>query len=428
MDFKHKPQQVQKHKQIQTYIPNLLQGVHLLQLNRIDLSTYLTNQILENPLIDMPEKEIHLIQSALKETASAIEQTTASQSSLYDFLKEQIELFYRKTYLRELIFWWLNQLDHRGYVTKTIDEAVNETGAEPIELLDALTLLQQLDPPGIGARDLKECLLLQTERLDFAPAIAYIVIEENLESLINKEWSMLSEAYDVSQDEVKAVYEFIQKLTPSPGEVYRSSFTPFVLPELSVSVDEDDLTIKETKYKTPLVTFNQSYFNELNSSDDPKLKTYIKEKRKEYEILQTSLEKRKETILRVGTAIIMHQQAYFKESDAPLLPLQLNDLAEELQLDQSTISRAVRETYIETPYGSKELKTFLSRRSSQSGLSKDYIQKALDQLIKSEDNAKPLSDQALSDALKAQDITLSRRAVTKYRKQLGIPSSKQRLD
>ncbi|SEI52063.1 Sigma-54 factor, Activator interacting domain (AID) [Alkalibacterium gilvum] len=201
MEFKHQPQQFQKQKQ--TYIPNLLQGVHLLQLNRVDLSTYLANQILENPFIDLPEQENHLIQSALNETASVIEQTTASKSSLYDFLKEQIELFYRKTYLRELLFWWVNQLDHRGYVTKTVDEAVEETHATSIELVDALTLLQQLDPPGLGARDLRECLLLQTERLDFAPAIAYIIIEEHFDLLTEKKWSTLAEIYDVNENEIR---------------------------------------------------------------------------------------------------------------------------------------------------------------------------------------------------------------------------------
>lgn len=426
MEFRHQPQQLQKQKQ--SYIPNLMQGVHLLQLNRIELSTYLSNQILENPFVDMPEQESRLIQSAINETASAIEQTTASQPSLFDFLKEQIELFYRKTYLRELLFWWVNQLDHRGYVTKTIEEAMDETGAASVELLDALTLLQQLDPPGVGARDLKECLLLQTERLDFAPSIAYIVIEENLESLTNKKWSSLAQTYDVTEADIKEVYQFIKKLTPSPGEAYQASYTPFVLPELSVSVDKDELVISETKYKTPLVSFNQSYFKELSSSDDPQLKSYIKEKKKEYDILQTSLEKRKETILRVGTAIVMHQHTYFKDADAPLVPLQLTDLAEELHLNQSTISRAVRETYIETPYGSKGLKTFLSRRSSQSELSKDHILQALQNLIQSEDKAKPLSDQAISDALKAENMTLSRRGVTKYRKQLDIPSSKQRKE
>ncbi|MDN6385147.1 MAG: RNA polymerase factor sigma-54, partial [Alkalibacterium sp.] len=306
--------------------------------------------------------------------------------------------------------------------------AVEETHATSIELVDALTLLQQLDPPGLGARDLRECLLLQTERLDFAPAIAYIIIEEHFDLLTEKKWSTLAEIYDVNENEIKNVYSFIQKLTPSPGEAYQSTFTPFVLPELSVSIEDDELVIRETKYKTPLVSFNSRYFDELSDSDDPNLKSYIKEKKKEYDILQTSLLKRKETIKQVGTAIIMHQQAYFKEADTPLAPLQLTNLAEELNFNQSTISRAVRETYIETPYGSKELKTFLSRRSSQSGLSKDYIVKALEQLIKAEDNAKPLSDQALSDALKAEDISLSRRGVAKYRNQLDIPSSKQRKE
>lgn len=424
MDFRQQPEQRQNQKQ--AYIPNLMQGVHLLQLNRIDLSTYLTNQVLDNPFIDIPDQEILLVQSALKETASAIEQTSASQPSLYDFLKEQIELFYRKTYLRELIFWWVNQLDHRGYVTKSIEEAIDETGANSVELIDSLTLLQQLDPPGIGARSLKECLLLQTERLDFAPPIAYIVIEENLETLTEKKWSRLAENYSVDEDEIKQVYTFIQKLTPSPGEAFQAGFTPFVLPELKVNIDKNNLIIEETKFKTPLLSFNHNYFKELNDSTDTDLKAYIKDKKQEYEILQTSLEKRKETILRVGTAIIMHQHAFFKDRNASLVPLQLNDLAEELHLNQSTISRAVRETYIETPYGAYELKSFLSRRSNQGDVSKDHILQALNQVIQSEDKTKPLSDQALSDALKEQDITLSRRGVTKYRKQLDIPSSKER--
>jgi len=424
MDFNQ--QQNQRQTQKQSYIPNLLQGVHLLQLNRIDLSTYLTNQILDNPFIDLPDQEIRLVQSALKETASVIEQTTASQPSLFDFLKEQIELFYRKTYLRELIFWWVNQLDHKGYVTRTVEEAQEETGATPVELIDALTLLQQLDPPGIGARDLKECLLIQTERLDFAPDIAYIVIEENLETLTEKKWSALAQIYNVDEKNIIDVYHFIQKLTPSPGEAYQTVLTPFVLPELSVSVDNDELVIKETKYRTPLLTFNHDYFSELESSVDDQVISYIKEKKQEYDTLQTSLKKRKETILRVGTAIIMHQQAFFKDKNASLAPLQLNDLAEELHLNQSTISRTVRDTYIETPSGSFELKSFLSRRSSQSDMSKNHVQQALEQLVKTEDKSRPLSDQALSDALKEKDITLSRRGVTKYRKQLNLPSSKQR--
>lgn len=424
MDYRQQPEQRQNQKQ--AYIPNLMQGVHLLQLNRIDLSTYLTNQILENPFIDIPDQESRLVQSALKETASAIEQTTANRPSLYDFLKEQIELFYRKTYLRELIFWWVNQLDHRGYVTQSITAAINETGANRVDLIDALTLLQQLDPPGIGARTLQECLLLQIERLDFAPNIAYIVVEENLELLTHKQWAELARCYDVEEAELKEVYHFIQKLTPSPGEAYQSEYTPFVLPELSVTVNDQEIIIRETKFKTPLLTFNQDYFNDLSQSKDPELHAYIKEKKQEYETLQTSLQKRKETILRVGSAIIMHQHAFFKDKTAPLVPLQLNDLAETLNLNQSTISRAVRETYIDTPFGSYELKSFLSRRSSQPNVSKDHVIQALEYLIKTEDKAHPLSDQSLSDSLKDKAITLSRRGVTKYRKLLNIPSSKER--
>ncbi|WP_443092696.1 RNA polymerase factor sigma-54, partial [Alkalibacterium pelagium] len=171
MAYQQRPDLSQKQKQ--TYIPNLVQNVQLLQLNRLELSTFLNELVIGNPLIDVPESEQQLVQRALKTSSSVIEETAAHKQSLYDHLKEQVEMLYRPTYLRELIFWWINQLDHRGYVTASVEEAVEETGATSVELVDALTLLQQLDPAGIGARSLKECLMLQTERLDFSPPTAY---------------------------------------------------------------------------------------------------------------------------------------------------------------------------------------------------------------------------------------------------------------
>lgn len=423
MAYQQRPDFSQKQKQ--TYIPNLVQNVQLLQLNRLELSAFLNELVIGNPLIDVPESEQQLVQRALKTSSSVIEETAAHRQSLYDHLKEQVEMLYRPTYLRELIFWWINQLDHRGYVTATVEEAVEETGSTAVELVDALTLLQQLDPAGIGARSLKECLMLQTERLDFSPATAYIILEENFERLTEKKWKELADIYSISESEVQEVLKFVQKLTPSPAEGFQTSYTQFILPELAVSVNDEEVSVAETKYKTPLLTFNTAYFEELKHQDDRTVLKYIGEKKKEYDILQAGLEKRKETILRVGTAIARHQAGFFHNPDNGLSSLQLNDLAQELQLNESTVSRAVRESYIQTPSGTYELKSFLSRRTS-GGDSQDQLEKQIRELIDQEDKSNPLSDQKLSDKLAESGMQLSRRGVTKYRKSLSIPASTQR--
>lgn len=423
MNHRQVPHQSQKQKQ--TYLPNLVQNVQLLQLNRIELSNHLNNLILGNPLIDLPENESRLTQVSAKDSTTVIEETAADKPSLFTYLKEQIELLYRPTYLRELLFWWVNQLDHKGYVTKSVEEAVKETGATKVQLIDALTLLQQLDPPGIGARSLQESLMLQTERLDWSPEMAYLILEEQFEALSQKRWRYLAEFYGIQEETVREIFAFIQKLSPAPAEQFMDRQTPFILPELSVTTENGELTVSETKYKTPLLTFNTEYFNELAEREDPSVTRYIKEKKQEYTVLQNGLKKRRETILRVGTAIVMHQRQFFEQPENGLVPLQLNDLAQELQLDESTVSRAVRESYIQTKTGTFELKSFLSRRTAGGG-SQDQIDRQLLKLIQEEDKNKPYSDQALSDQLKASGIQLSRRGVNKYRQKLSIPSSTER--
>ncbi|GAB2492660.1 RNA polymerase factor sigma-54 [Alkalibacterium psychrotolerans] len=423
MNHRQVPHQSQKQKQ--TYLPNLVQNVQLLQLNRIELSNHLNNLILGNPLIDLPENESRLTQVSAKDSTTVIEETAADKPSLFTYLKEQIELLYRPTYLRELLFWWVNQLDHKGYVTKSVEEAVKETGATKVQLIDALTLLQQLDPPGIGARSLQESLMLQTERLDWSPEMAYLILEEQFEALSQKRWRYLAEFYGIQEETVREIFAFIQKLSPAPAEQFMDRQTPFILPELSVTTENGELTVSETKYKTPLLTFNIDYFNELAEREDPSVTRYIKEKKQEYTVLQNGLKKRRETVLRVGTAIVMHQRQFFEQPENGLVPLQLNDLAQELQLDESTVSRAVRESYIQTKTGTFELKSFLSRRTAGGG-SQDQIDRQLLKLIQEEDKNKPYSDQALSDQLKASGIQLSRRGVNKYRQKLSIPSSTER--
>lgn len=424
-------QYTQKQTQKQTYVPNLVQGMEILQLNRMDLATYLNRILLGNPFIEMNINEPLTISAkdvSNNDVSAIIEQTSVYQISLYEFLQEQIYLLYKDTTLRQLIFWWMSQLDERGYVTKSLSEAEMETGASQIALLDALTLLQQLDPPGIAARTLQECLMIQTDRSDFAPNIAYLVLEEHYDDLIHKRWKKISSHYDVSLEDVKAVYEYVQGLTTAPAEAFesRSKKIPYIVPELMVELIDSNLIVKETKYKTPLLTLNTTYFNDMKAVDDKEVAAYVTAKKQEFEQLQASLIKRKETILKVGTAIIMHQQAFFINEESPLKPLQLKDLAAICQLSESTISRAVRDTFVQTPKGIFELRSFLSRRMQDTDQSRDDVLKIIENLIAEEDKASPLSDQKLVALLEEQRIPVSRRAIAKYRQQLQIPSSTKR--
>lgn len=421
----------QKQTQKQQFIPNLVQGMEMLQLNRMELDTYLNRVMLGNPFIDMNLADPLKISSkklSHNDLSHIIEQTSVYEASLHDFLHEQIYLLYRDTPLRQLMFWWVDQLDERGYVTKNLDEAKAETNASQIELLDSLTLLQQLDPAGIGARTIQECLMIQTERMDFAPEIAYLVLEEHYDELIQKKWSVIAEDYGVSLSDIEDVYSFIQRLSLSPAEHYesRSKATPYIIPELMVDLNDGQLVVAETRYKTPLLTLNVAYLDEMKAVDDKEVQTYVRTKKQEFDQLQASLMKRKDTILKVGTAILMHQQDFFLDPNNHLKPLQLNDLAQLCQLSESTISRTVRDSFVQTPRGVFELRSFLSRRMEGFDQSKDEVMEHVKQLIADEDKHKPLSDQKLEHLLKQKGMTVSRRAIANYRKQLQIPSSTDR--
>jgi RNA polymerase sigma-54 factor len=416
--------QVQK----QRLTPQVLQGIQLLQLSREELLSYLNQKALENPFLEVTtyEAEFDSGRQPSSPTSPDLGWIPDTDQSLREFVTEQVLLSYRDTYLREMIFWWINQLDENGYVTKSIEEAADETGASAIQMLDSLTLLQQLEPAGIGARDLRECLMLQTERMDYAPNIAYIVLEESFNDFVERKAESLAKKYDVTLQEVQEVFDFVQKLTANPGALFKQSTTTPIFPELSVSIDSEEIEVKETKYGAPLLSFKKDYAEQLASYEDTEVNRYIKEKQNEYNTLQEQLKQRGETILRVGTAIVSKQKQFFFDKAHPLAPLQLKELAEELNLHESTISRAVNDTYIQTDTGTYELKTFFSRKHHQEDYSTDSIQQALIQLIEKEDKQKPHSDQVLVNLLKEKGFDISRRTIAKYRTQLNIPSSTKR--
>lgn len=417
----------QTQTQKQTLSQTMLQGIHILQLGNLELHDYLNQKVLDNPFLQMKVRESRVSRSGSQ--ANDLSWIPDRKQSLYEYITEQVMLTYRDTYLRTLIVWWINQLNDKGYVIKSIEEAAAETKGTPIQMMDALTLLQQLDPPGIGARNLQECLMLQTERREDAPDIAYIVLEESFDDLINRKWGAISKRYAVTLENIQSVFDFVQHLNPSPGSAFQADEQISIRPDIIVTIKDAQLQITEARYGVPILSFNKAYAEELEQMKDKEVVKYVREKKKEYESLQENLSLRSETILRVSTAIVHRQAAFFFDEAHPLVPLQLTDLAEELNLHESTISRAINDTYVQTDSGLYELKYFLSRKAksgNEDAISTTSVQQMIQKLIEEEDKHKPLSDQKIVDLLVQEKIDISRRTVAKYRTELNIPATSKR--
>lgn len=431
----------QKQKQVQklAMTQQLQQSIQILQYNTEDLLLYIEAKSLENPLIDI-KIDTHYSDYPMNNSSQAsfrneennyLNQIPDNQTSLFEFLIDQVHLNYRDTYLRRLVLYLVEFVDLNGYLKLDLDEAVEKTGASAIQMLDALTLLQQLDPAGVGARNIQECLMLQTERDDQAPSLAYIVLEEDFENLVHRKWQAIAKKFAVDLLEVQSIFDYIQTLSPSPGRIFESTTGLYIRPDLTLRIKDDKFTVISNKKGMPTINFQQGYFERMKKIEDQEVQEYIKEKKLEFEWLEKAIAQRGDTILQVGIEIVRRQKEFFIRPERPLKPMILKEVSEALNIHESTVSRAVNGKYIETSFGVFELRSFFTSglvTGNETGeiVSTDSVKKQLQELVANEDKAKPFSDQKLADLLKEQEVDISRRTIAKYRDLLGIPASSKR--
>ena len=440
MKFGQQLSQQQKQVQKLAMTQTLQQSIQMLHYNTEDLFKFLESKALENPLLDVkitrdyaePTYKSRGYQGDDQEELNYLNQIPDNQTSLFEHLVEQIHLNYRDTYLRQLVFFLVEYIDVNGYLTITLEDMMSQTGAEYLQALDALTLLQQLEPAGVGARDLQECLMLQIERDESAPSMAYIVIEEHFEDFAHRRWEKIAKDYQISVSEIQKISDYIQLLTPNPGAGYGEVLSQTIYPDIIVKVnDHQEIEVLSTKSGKPTVAFQSSYFERMAQVEDPEVQEYLNEKKAEFEWLKRSVEQRGDTILNVGTEIVKRQKSFFLDHSAPLIPMKLKEIAEVLNVHESTVSRAVNGKYLQTDAGTFELRSFFTTGlsqgdDSQDDVSADSVQKEIARIIAEEDKRKPLSDQKIVSLLKEKDIEISRRTVAKYRDILAIPSSTKR--
>ncbi|WP_407893818.1 RNA polymerase factor sigma-54 [Lacticaseibacillus sp. N501-2] len=400
------------------------QSILILQLDAIDLTTYLEDISMANPLISVHTTLDH----RLPEADSP--QVEAQQPSLFTYLLEQVQLTMRATHLRQIVIYLIQQLDPRGYLALTNDEIAEALGLSMTEVLDAVTLLQRLDPPGVGARDLQECLYLQAEQdPDQIPEGVLALLEDSFDDLVKHRWHDLEVNLTLSRTQLDDCVAYIQTLTSNPGAAYGRTQIEYIVPELKLTIKNGKASLTLNRHSQPELIFAQATYERLSATNDSEVQRYLREKKAQFQSLEYAMQRRQETLIMIGRAIIQAQFEYFKDPSLPLAPLLLRDIAQRLQLSESTVSRTINNKYLQTDHGVYPLKMFFSRYSpATAGESRSTAQllAALKAAVAQEDPAKPLSDAALAKALSDQGFVIARRTVAKYRQEAGIASARER--
>lgn len=364
-----------------------------------------------------------------------LDNASANEQSMYEALCEQVRLADVRPELCRVCEFIIGNLDPDGYLRLGVDEVVEQLGVGPELVAQALAVVQRLDPPGIGARDLRECLLLQVDRLlaeGDDPFLTRVrqVLAEAFQDVLNQRWDSLKRRFAFSHDEVRALVAVLRRLTPHPGAALGPTGNSPVEPDVEVRRMEHEWRVSLVDDGLPRLQLSSRYARMLQGrSLDSESRTYLRERMRSALWFLRSVEQRQSTILKVAQAIVRRQSEFLERGVAHLKPLVLRDIADDIGMHESTVSRVVANKYIATPRGVLPLKFFFHSAISsavEGDLSSMAVKQRIKELIGGEDAGKPLSDARIARQLNRVGIRIARRTVAKYREELGIPSSEQR--
>ncbi|HYK71577.1 MAG TPA: RNA polymerase factor sigma-54 [Pseudoneobacillus sp.] len=419
-----------------TMTQELSQAIALLQYSTQELAEFLENKALENPLIQVEPTVVPVnpLTDRKKKTKintktiehNWLEQIGDNQKSIVDHLISQIPLNNEIKPIRPAIEKLIYLIDENGYLT---EEAV-QLDLPPEHKEMCINMLQAMEPAGIGARSLQECLLLQLKRNPEPHKLAITLVESYFEPFAEKKWKDIAKRLKISLSDIQSAFDLITTLNPKPGAVFKSGHTAFIVPDVVVSWDGLEYTITVFDEQLPKISFNDEFYRQYAKSNDKQVAHYMNHQVQNYQWLMRSLEQRKETLQKVALKIVEKQPDFFQHGPSKLKPMTMKEVADEIEVHESTVSRAVREKYVQTPFGVYELKSFFTstiQTTNDETTSSTQVKTALIKLIENENKQKPLSDQEIVSLLKDNDaIIVSRRTVAKYRDQLGIASSSKR--
>lgn len=423
----------------------LTQAIALLQYSAQELAAFLETKSMENPLIQVEFKNIKSFDTNMDRTRKTQKRTferdqknlidqigSHETETLEDYLMSQLNLLDATSEEKQILHALAASIDENGYLKTERITMAKRFGVSEDLIDEAIEKLQALDPAGIAAEDLQECLYLQLERKPFSPEneLAIKVITEHFLLFAEKKWKAIAKMLEVDIKDIQKVHDCIQLLNPKPGAIFQREKPAYIVPDVVVKRDGDELTVSVFDALIPKISFNEGYYRQLSSHQDQEVNKFLQEKQGDFQWIQRSLEQRKETLLKVSMKIIEKQREFFLIGPAHLNPMTMREVAEELDIHESTVSRTVREKYMQTPSGTYELKSFFTsalQTTENDQASSQKVKAAIELLIKEENKQKPISDQDIVGILKEREgMVVSRRTVAKYRDQLGIPSSSKR--
>ncbi len=414
------------------------QAIALLQYSSAELASYIQDIAMDNPLIEVKETAFSnkMTKQSNREINGAgsflIENVSKENISLEQHLRSQLVDMKLSPKEKRCLFLLIHGLDSNGYLQEDISQLAENINVPEKFLGRQLLVLQSLEPAGVGARSLQECILLQLRRLQARNMMAEEIITHYFELFAKRSWKQLSGKLNISLNEIQDIHDQIKMLDPRPGLKYENTDTTYVRPDMSIRINDDELHIYYHDEMTPEVKISSDYKQYINKTIDKEFKSYVSRKIQQCKWLEKSLQQRKETMLKVMKVIAYKQMAFFKKGKAFLKPLTLKDVAKSLQIHESTVSRAIKDKYVQTPQGLVEMKFFFSTNidpKNEQNISSATVKERIAELILHENKNSPLSDQKIANLLQNDyRINISRRTVAKYRAALNIASSVKRKE
>lgn len=424
-----------------TMTQELTQAIALLQYNAQELSAFLENKALENPLIQIESGNVQAMDPRSDRTKPSrikvdkdkqnwIEQIGMKVTYLDEYLKSQLDFDLMDANGEKIFAYLIECLDENGYLRADTKEIALRLQKSEEEISESLERLQQLEPAGIGARTLQECLLLQLKRKEKRNVLAEEIIDKHFHAFAEKKWKDISKQLNVKLTDIQEVFDYIQTLNPRPASSFQNETSSYIVPDVIIKWDGESFSVSVFDEVLPKISFNNEYYQKFSTYKDKQVNRFLQENHQDYQWIVRSIEQRKETLSKVTLKIIEKQHDFFIKGPSHLRPMIMKEIADELEIHESTVSRAVREKYAQTPFGTFELRTFFSstiKTTSEENTSSKQVKNIISKLINDENKQKPLSDQELVHLLKEQEgMVVSRRTIAKYRDQLGIPSSSKR--
>ncbi len=452
----------------QTIAPQMQQSLQVLQAATLELRQLVQMELAENPVLEDETQDISLEETSADEPDDDFDeefsrlskldeewreymaQSRASQPrssedeekrqflldslakpvTLQEHLLEQLGTSSENEDQRKHGELLIGYIDDSGLLQSSLEDICFTTGIPLSKLTEAKELIQSFHPVGVGAEDLRECLLIQLRRLGKENSLAARIVDRFIDELGRKRYPLIARKLKVTPEQVTLAAEFISTLDPKPGRLFSSENNQYITPDVLVERDGDNYRVVINNEQIPRLRISNTYKDLMSSSGNRgEVRNYIREKIQSGKFLIRSIHQRQETIRNISEEIVARQKDFLDKGTALLKPMNMSQIAEAVGVHETTVSRAIAGKYIATPHGVFEMRYFFTpgyETSSGNSLSNTSVKNALAEIVKNEDSRKPLSDQQIAAALDEQGLKIARRTIAKYREALNILPSNLR--